>query len=390
LWLLLLGCAESPELSQPQPIRIEPKVQQGEVLPSRRGSTDSIPASSQQAAQPSVTAKRPLPVAVGQASSSVVRVMSYVTDEPGAVRTPRDLHPGYRVNGRGLGVIVKKGGFILTSYALLVQKEAETLAPLFHVQLLNDPKAVHHEATIIGVEPTLDLAVLRAPSAGNALPAAVEARDQIKPGSAVYAITGRAASLVHASGSLAGLASKECYQESLSATMLRADVELPLDTLGCPIFSASGKLIGLDTASSSFPHEPAEAADRDTHLLPIDLAFNIYEALETKRSMRSPWTGFSVRRLTSEEQKRFPVGRFAGGVALEYVWKNSPAQKLGLKTGDILVRFGHYPIRDVAAFQKWLYMHGVGYRVALYLLRGSKLIERNYAIEERPRWAAPR
>lgn len=149
-------------------------------------------------------------------------------------------------------------------------------------------------------------------------------------------------------------------------------------------------VIGLDTGYSSPPHESTTAPDADLHLLPIDLAFNIYEALETKRSMRSPWTGFSVRGLTPEEQRRFPVGRFAGGVALEYVWKSSAADKLGLRTGDILVRFGHYPTRNVAAFQKWLYMHGVGDRVTLHFLRDKELIEHQYVIEERPLWAVPR
>jgi hypothetical protein len=35
-------------------------------------------------------------------------------------------------------------------------------------------------------------------------------------------------------------------------------------------------------------------------------------------------------------------------------------------------------------------MHGVGYQVTLYFLRGTEIIEREYAIEERPSWAVPR
>lgn len=63
---------------------------------------------------------------------------------------------------------------------------------------------------------------------------------------------------------------------------------------------------------------------------------------------------------------------------------------MGLQVGDILVRLGHYPTPDVGSFQKWLYMHGVGYQVKLRLVRGAEVIDRSYEIEERPKWAVPR
>ncbi|HLV64900.1 MAG TPA: S1C family serine protease [Polyangiaceae bacterium] len=379
-WLLcfclaLLACSKAPESKRQEAVEVAPKPHASASPPS------------------AAAVERALPGPVAEASASVVRVVSYVADDPTAAPTTRRAPSSLRVNRRGLGVVVEEGGFILTSYELLVREGTESLVTRVEVQLLNDPKAELHEATIVGFEPTLDLAVLRATGAATAPPAAVEARDRVKPGSPLYAVTGGAAKRVHVSGALAELATKECYQESLSATMLRAKLELPPDTVGCPVFSESGKVVGIDTKADHLPHEshaPHEHADRETHLLPIDLAFNIYEALATKQSMQSPWTGFSVRRLTAEEQRRFPVKGFAGGVALEYVWKNGPAEKLGLKTGDILMRFGHYPIRDVASFQKWLYMHGVGARVTLSFLRGTEILERAYVVEERPRWAVPR
>ena len=107
--------------------------------------------------------------------------------------------------------------------------------------------------------------------------------------------------------------------------------------------------------------------------------------------MKSPWTGFSVRALTEEEQGAFPHGRFLGGVGIDYVWSESPAEKLGVQKGDLLVGFSYYPTKTVAAFQKWLYMYGVGSKVKLHFLRNqSEYYSVDYTIEERPDSALPR
>ena len=85
-----------------------------------------------------------------------------------------------------------------------------------------------------------------------------------------------------------------------------------------------------------------------------------------------------------------PRQGFDGGIALEDVWERSPAEALGLQIGDVLLSFGEHPIKSVADFQRWLYMHGVGETVTLKFLRGTKVFEHSYTIEERPRWAVPR
>ncbi len=127
-------------------------------------------------------------------------------------------------------------------------------------------------------------------------------------------------------------------------------------------------------------------------MLPIFLAFNVYESIKHRQSLASPWTGFSVRPLSGDEQARFPVadGRFQSGIAFDFIWDNSPASKMGLEKGDILVRFGHHPIHSPADFQKWLYMYGVGREVEIYVLRDGAVTVFDYTIEERPDWAVPR
>lgn len=124
----------------------------------------------------------------------------------------------------------------------------------------------------------------------------------------------------------------------------------------------------------------------------IDLCFNIYDSIKQKGSLKSPWTGFSVRPLNDAEMKLFPTAKkHNGGIAIEHVWDNSPAQKLGIQVNDILVQFSYNRILTVGDFQKWLYMYGVGHPVKLMILRNGKdYLVTDYVIEERPVWAKPK
>lgn len=284
--------------------------------------------------------------------------------------------------------VVEAEGFLMTRYEALIDPDRGTLLDRIEVELAETPGR-RYPATIVSVEPTLHFAVLKIDAGHRIGASTILDRERIVPGLAVYAVAGEPGPAArHVRGTVSGLNSKECYQESLSATMLKLAIELPDEALGGPVFDADGAIIGLHTGDST----PDDAdAPGERHVLPIFLAFNIYDSIKQKKSFRSPWTGFSVRPLTEAEQAIFPIRRFFGGIAIEYVWKDSPADRLGLREGDILVRFAYYPIRTPAAFQKWLYLYGVGETVKLHFIRnGQEYLSHDYLIKERPAWAKPR
>ena len=210
----------------------------------------------------------------------------------------------------------------------------------------------------------------------------------------IHAVTGfEEGRPVLTSGSITQLNSMECYQESMTNTMLEAQISIPDSAMGGPIFNDAGEVVALHNGyvpPVGIAHDDADAGGQ--HILPIFLAFNIYEGLKLKGSLKSPWTGFSVRPLKPEEATIFPTPRrFLGGIAIDYVWENSPASRLGVQEGDILVGFSYYPTKSPAEFQKWLYRYGVGQKVVLHFIRGGgQYLKVDYLIEERPDWAKPR
>lgn len=300
--------------------------------------------------------------------------------------------------GSTLGVVVEAEGFVLTTYRALVDPDTGRLLPRLSATVAGPDGPQRLDARVVGVEPTLDFAVLKLNAEEAFVPSNIRRDRGLETGQTVFAATGVPGAAGDepslAAGTLVSLNSIECYQESLTQTMYQAEMIIPDGGLGSPVFDKNGSVIAMYTGYEP-PHTPGDSDVDDpseTHLLPIFLAFNIYDSIKSRQSLESPWTGFSVRSLTEEEAQRIPEidSRFKSGIALDFIWPDSPAEKLGLREGDVLLYFAHHEITAPADFQKWLYMYGVGRDVKLVLLRDDKPFVLKYTIEKRPEWAVPK
>jgi hypothetical protein len=290
---------------------------------------------------------------------------------------------------RGLGFIVEEQGFTVTTYDNLIDPSTGRLLEKLKVVCCGKD----YLAEVVGVEPTINLGILQLHTEENFAPASCAVKREPTPGTSLCGVSVSSDKPCLHAGKVTALNTKQCYQHSLAATMFRSSLRLPLSGRGGPVFyEDTGEVAAIYTGFKPAA-EPGHVESREeTHLLPINLCFNIYESLKTKRSLKSPWTGFSVRQLGDAEKTFFPTARkHHGGVVVEDVWENSPASRMGVKPGDILVQFSFNRILSVADFQKWLYMYGVGQPVKLYFLRdGAHYMVVDYILEERPQWAKPK
>ena len=313
---------------------------------------------------------------------NVVTIDAYAASGDRTPATPRQ---------RSLGFVVEADGFLLTVYEGLVDPRSGRLLGDLRVTVRETGERM--SASIVGVEPTIGIAVLKVEPEQPLRLTAVDREWGLEVGSDIFAPTSLdGGDLAPAHGRIAGLNTRECYQESLTSTMFRAELPVPDTARGAPVYTASGGVIGLYTAYRPTAEEGHAEDDAEVHVLPIALPFNIYDSIKQKKSLRSPWTGFSVRRLEAAEQKQwFPTKRgHRAGIGIEYVWKDSPAEKLGVERGDILIQMGHNRVTSVADFQKWLYLYGVGADLKLVFLRNGEYLIADTTIEERPSWATPR
>jgi S1-C subfamily serine protease len=292
-----------------------------------------------------------------------------------------------------LGFVTESTGFVVTAYAPLVDAKTGRLAESIRIRPRGERRAVARSARVIGVEPTLGFAVLQIEDAHDLEPSRLRRDAAPEPGTPLFAPT-RADGTDPGTlaGTLTALNTRECYQESLTSTLYQAALPLPLDAAGAPVYTGDGEIVAIYTGAMPEDGETHEEIEGSIHILPITLVQNIYDSLKQKKSLRSPWTGFSVRPLTIAEARRFPTEKgFRSGIGIEYVWPGSPAAKLGIRPGDVLLQFSHNPIASVADFQKWLYLYGAETKAQLVFLRGeTEHLVTEMTIEERPAWAKPR
>ncbi len=284
---------------------------------------------------------------------------------------------------RSLGFIVEKDGFLLTNYKNLTNPGNGSLLEDFHVTLTDGTHRTF-TATVIGMEPTINLGILKIGAKENFEVAKIGRAKEVATGNRLAAVGGFESGKPQATlGEVAGLNTRECYQESLTSTMFRAKIEIPEESIGSPVvLSDASEVVAIYTGFKPTAEKEHQEVSSETHLLPINLCFNIYDSIKQKGSLKSPWTGFSVRALNESELKFFPTAKkHHGGIAIEHIWPDSPAAKLGLRVNDILVQFSYNRILTVADFQKWLYMHGVGQqrRTVRHADGGERVIARRVA-----------
>lgn len=333
-----------------------------------------------------VVSAAPLRAAAGETApaGSPHLVSIDVGDENDSAASPR---PGV------LGFVTESTGFVVTAYAPLVDAATGRLAESFRIRPRGERRSAARPGRIIGVEPTLGFAVLQIEAAHDLEPSRLRRGAAPDPGTPLFAPT-RADGTDPGTlaGTLTALNTRECYQESLTSTLYQAALPLPLAAAGAPVYTGDGEIVAIYPGAMPDGGEAHEEIEGSVHLLPISLVQNIYDSLKQKKSLRSPWTGFSVRPLTSAEARRFPTEKgFRSGIGIEFVWPGSPAAKLGIRPGDVLLQFSHNPIASVADFQKWLYLYGAETKAQLVFLRGeAEHLVTEMTIEERPAWAKPR
>ncbi len=312
--------------------------------------------------------------------------------------TSEELYPGYHKIGIGSGFAVTADGEFLTCLHPL-QKPDGSFADLIDVETPDQQNTI---CRLVAAEPTLDLALLKLEVYDESFPpqfGVAEWGDSgaLRPGH--YAIGVGAPfgpEQVFAVGHVTSPPDRDCYQENMTATYLQTSLRLHPEAYGGPLLNVQGEVVGLLM--------PREIKPGTTELLPgpglefalpSNILVNLYESLRKVQSSKSPWLGFAVMS-RAELRKEFGPGAYnllmkpRFGIYIENVFDPSAAKQAGLEPGDFLVRFDGEFVQTPVAFQRCLYLAGIGADVELEIYRRGETFTRRLRIEERPKHATQR
>jgi len=282
--------------------------------------------------------------------------------------------------GIGSGVILSQDGFIVTNSHVVqgARKIRVRLQGLEKQSTAAPSEALGPiEAKLVGLDHQTDLAVLKIDMAG--LPALQLAdSNELKQGQVVFAF---GSPLGLENSVTMGVVSSTARQIDPDSPSIYIQTDAPINpgNSGGPLVDVDSHVVGINTfiLSQSGGNEGLGFA------IPSNVVRNIYDQIRTEGHVHRGQIGVVLRTITPElvEGLHLPVSH---GALLEDVVPGSPAEKAGLKIGDVVTRVGGKPVDNVRQFALDLYAYKIGQEAEIGVLRNGQETTLTVPVIERP------
>ncbi len=270
-----------------------------------------------------------------------------------------------KASSLGSGFIIKEEGIVITNNHVISNAE----------DILIRVGDKEYNAEVIGEDPYMDLAVLK-----------MKTKDKFKPVSFGDSSKARVGDWVVAIGNpfglggtvTSGIISARNRQIGLTRyeDFIQTDASINQGNSGGPLFNLKGEVIGVNTAIIA----PGQSGSIGIGFaIPANAASNVIDQLikfgETKRG----WLGVRIQDVTKEIADVEKLKK-AEGALVASVGQNSPADKAGIKAGDIILEFDGKKINTMKKLPNVVASTEVGKSVELKIWRNKKLISKRLTL----------
>ena len=321
-----------------------------------------------------IAAKKAMPAVVNIFTSTVIKTPANPFMDDPRFRfffgDPGDDEP-QSSSSLGSGVIVSPDGYILTNHHVV---EA---ADQIEVALADGRKAKAH---VIGSDPETDLAVIKIELPGN-LPAITFGHpEQAQVGDMVLAIgnpfgVGQTVTM----GIISAL-KRDHLGLSTFENFIQTDAAINPGNSGGALVDINGSLIGINSAIYS----PNGGSLGIGFAIPATTAKNTMEQIIRHGSVTRGWIGAAVQELTPELAESFKLGDIKGVLITEII-RNSPAEKAGVRRGDILIAIDDQAIESWGTMLETVASLPPGKVVQIKLMRDGAAMSLKLTIGKRPK-----
>ena len=259
----------------------------------------------------------------------------------------------------GSGVIVGASGVVVTNAHVIANADEVKVA-------LSDKR--EYEADVLLKDDRMDLAVLRLKGAEGAFPVvAYGDSDALEVGDLVLAIgdpfgVGQTVT----SGIVSALARTQIGASDYQF-FVQTDAAINPGNSGGALVDMDGNLVGINTAIYS----RSGGSIGIGFAIPSNMVRVVAQSALTDGRLRLAWVGAGFQQVTPEIAEGLGIGRPRGALVTD-VEPGSPAEKAGLKSGDLVVSVDGIEVDDPNGFNYRIATKGVGGGVKLVYVRGGK------------------
>lgn len=278
--------------------------------------------------------------------------------------------------GTGSGVVWDQDGYVVTNFHVVEDLvRLPSARPL--VRLMNGNV---YEADIVGVDPSVDLAVLRIPAPADELvPIPLGTSKDLKVGQKALAI-GNPFGLDHTLtvGVVSALGrTLKTPNGTLLQDLIQTDAAINPGNSGGPLIDSAGRMIGINTAIYS----PSGAYAGIGFAIPVDTVNKVVPELIRHGTRQQP--GLGIIALPEHVAQRLGVRQ---GVVVHEVIRGSAADKAGLRgtgydaegnlvLGDVIVAVNGESVANLEELRALLGRYKVGDTVTLTIIRDGEPLE---------------
>ncbi|MCP8316683.1 MAG: trypsin-like peptidase domain-containing protein [archaeon] len=286
--------------------------------------------------------------AVEKISPSVVNIST--------VRLLRDyffnVHP---ISGIGSGAIINSKGYIVTNHHVIAGSDR------IDVTLADGRK---FSGKLIGADASSDIAIVKVDEEG--LPSAeLGDSDRLRVGQFVIAI-GNPFALVGGptvtTGVVSALNRNIQVENHVYESLIQTDAAINPGNSGGPLMDSNGRVIGISTAMIPFAQGIGFA-------IPINSVKKIVDELISYGRVIRPWLGLIGMSITDEIASYYELPVKAGVIVARIIY-GSPAHRVGISEGDLIVKINGTSIKTIQDLQKSIQKKEVGDKVEVELIRG--------------------
>jgi len=291
----------------------------------------------------------------------------------------------YKAKGLGSGMIFNKDGYILTDEHVIHGVDKDKIK----VSLL-DGRTL--KAKVIEADEETDIAILKIE--GDNFPTVIMGdSDNLKIGEFVIAIGnpyGYALSELkkkyEPTATLGIVSAKERAMQAYAGgnqvktytNLIQTDASINPGNSGGPLINTYGEVIGINTAI----YTPTGSSIGIGFAIPINKAKRLLDSFTKYGKVKWSWIGIYMQpELTKELAKKFKVEK---GILVADVVKDSPADKAGIKPGDVIQKINGKEVTSPVELAEEVRKVEIGEKISLVLIRKGKEITLTFTTAERP------
>ncbi|WP_017210068.1 S1C family serine protease [Clostridium beijerinckii] len=275
------------------------------------------------------------------------------------------------VEGMGSGFIINEEGYILTNYHVIANAKEIT------VTLSNNTEV---SATVVNYDQDRDVAMLKLKD-GTKVPAVAELgdSDEVYPGAEVIAI-GTPLSKNFAQTLTKGVISgsnRTIDDSGKSVDFIQTDAAINPGNSGGPLVNAKGQVIGINSMKIG-----SDASGSSTPVEGIGFAIPINEVKNKIDALSKPILnlGIQIREIDSATAKKYDL---VEGIYVSSVEEYSPAEKGGLKIGDIIVKCDGKEAKTFDELKTIKESKNAGDTMKIEVIRDKKTVDLSVVLEEK-------